>query len=178
MEAAAQPTPLSDVLIDEMTWRCAPRPRRAEWQQAIADLIEEGTFFFDKSAEPQVMPPAALHGRVELQPDGVRLLLYAANGTEVGRMELKHSVLAPLLREYVQKLSAFDGGLDSVGGDAEQFEAMDIARRLIHDDAAELLQRSCVGARPDHKTARRLFTLLVLLMHDPEKLSPASPWPS
>ena len=36
MEAAAQPTPLSDVLIDEMTWRCAPRPRRAEWQQAIA----------------------------------------------------------------------------------------------------------------------------------------------
>lgn len=178
MEAAAQPTPLSDVLIDEMTWSCAPRPRRAEWQQAIAELIEEGTFFFDHSAQPQAARPAALHGRVEIQPDGVRLSLCTAGGAEVGRMELKHSVLAPLLREYIQKLSAFDAGLDGLGSDAAQFEAMDIARRLIHDDAAELVQRSCVGARPDHKTARRLFTLLVLLMHDPEKLSLTSAWPS
>ena len=124
--------------------------------------------------------PAGSIGVLGVSLGGVSAILAAAHEPAIGATvsDCAFAELAPLLREYVQKLSAFDAGVDGLGSDAAQFEAMDIARRLIHDDAAELVQRSCVGARPDHKTARRLFTLLVLLMHDPEKLTLASSWPS
>lgn len=174
MDGSVQPTPLVDVLIDETTWRCATGSRQAEWLQAIAELIEESAFFIEPDGAGSSGQPPELHGRIVVTADAVRLDLYDPHGVRVGSMEILQPVLAPVLRDYLQTLQAFDGGPFSDA--SPQFEAMDIARRLLHDDAAELVQRSCVGARPDHKTARRLFTLLVLLTHDPAKLSQPSAW--
>lgn len=188
MRDAAQPVLLADVHIDEATWRLANGPRHAEWRQAIAELVEDGAFTLDadgevgRGSDTKREPPVTLRGRVALAPDAVKLWLFDGRDDEVGHMELQRPVLAPLLREYTQLVSSLESALGdstgSLGDPAPQVEAIDIARRLLHDDAAELLRRSCVGARPDHKTARRLFTLLVLLTHDTTGQSLASAWPS
>lgn len=189
MRDAAQPALLADVDIDEATWRLANGPRHAEWRQAIAELVEDGAFTLDPDGEAQRTrtpadgePPVTLRGRVALAPDAVKLWLFDGRDDEVGHMELQRPVLAPLLREYTQLVSSLESALgDSTGSAADpapRVEAIDIARRLLHDDGAELLRRSCVGARPDHKTARRLFTLLVLLTHDTSVRNLASAWPS
>jgi uncharacterized protein (UPF0262 family) len=186
MRDAVQPALLKDVRIDEATWRCANEPRHAEWRQAIAELVEDGTFTLDPDGKQPGRQdgarPIALRGRVALAPDAVKLSLFDGRDDEVGRMELQRPVLAPLLREYTQLVtsleSALGDGTGSLGDPAPRVEAIDIARRLLHDDAAELLRRSCVGARPDHKTARRLFTLLVLLTHDTTGRNLASAWPA
>ena len=58
----------------------------------------------------------------------------------------------------------------SLGDNSPRLEALDIAKRIIHDEAAETLQARCRLLRPSHPTARRLFTLLVTLRHDTANL--------
>lgn len=188
MRDSAQPALLADVHIDEATWSLANGPRHAEWRQAIAELIEDSSFTLDPDGQTARVgdapkePPVTLRGRVALAPDAVKLWLFDGRDDEVGRMELQRPVLAPLLREYTHLVTSLESALGdmtgSAGDPAPRVEAIDIARRLVHDDGAELLRRSCVGARPDHKTARRLFTLLVLLTHDTSGRNLASAWPA
>ncbi|MCS6915766.1 MAG: UPF0262 family protein [Myxococcales bacterium] len=154
--------PLVDVLIDDVTWACATRARRAEWRQTISELIEEGGF---EAAEPD-----PLRAYVTVHRDGIALALHGPRGQQVGRLELPQAVIAPLLREYMAIITEM---LRTGGGPASpRLEALDIAKRLTHDDAAELLQQHFHDVRPDQATARRLFTLLVELTHDTTKLGP------
>ena len=58
----------------------------------------------------------------------------------------------------------------SVGGNSPRLEALDIAKRITHDEAGEAIASAMRGL-PDHATARRLFTLLVTLYHDTTRLA-------
>jgi uncharacterized protein (UPF0262 family) len=150
---------LADVLVDDVTWRCATRTRRQEWLTAIADLVEEAQL-------RAVASP--LRAFVTVEADGIRVLFHDPHGAEVGRMELPRATIAPLFREYFTLLSALAN--QGSGGYSPQVEALDIARRLIHNDAADLLIAHAEAVIPTHQTARRLFTLLTLLTHDTSKL--------
>lgn len=159
--------PLADVLIDDITWRCATRARRAEWLQAITDLVDEA-----KLLAPTALP---LRVYVTVEAHGIAAAFHDPRGTQVGRLVVPRVAIAPLFREYMQTLHSIAGSASAVN--SPQLEALDIARRLTHDDAAQLLIRHCETVRPDHATARRLFTLLVLLTHDTTKLQSAPAWP-
>lgn len=152
--------PLNDVLIDDETWRCATRARRREWKQTIAELVDEAIF----SAETG----GPLRAYVTLHKAGIAVALHDPGGHEVGRLELPQGVIAPVFQEYmgiVRELVKSGRGVRS-----PEFEALDIAKRLTHDDAAEILQRHFRDVQPDLTTARRLFTLLVVLTYDTTKL--------
>lgn len=151
---------LADLLVDDVTWRCATRPRRAEWLQAISELCDEGEFAAPSSE--------VLRAYVTVEPDCIRAAFHGPRGIEVGRLMLPRPIIAPMFREYMALLVAI--GNQGAAGYSPQVEALDIARRLMHDDAAELLISHSVGVIPNHSTARRLFTLLVLLTHDTTKL--------
>ena len=72
--------------------------------------------------------------------------------------------LRPLMAEYmdiIQKMARLQNGQNS-----PQLEALDIAKRITHDEAGELVQSMLPSIRPTHGTARRIFTLLVTLFHD------------
>lgn len=150
---------LAEVLVDDVTWRCATRPRRQEWLQAIAELVEDATF-----EAPQAVP---LRAYITVERDGIRGEFHDPAGEELGRLELPRASIAPIFREYVTLLQGIG---NQGGGYSPQMEALDIARRLIHNDAADLVIRHSTGVVPDHKTARLIFTLLVLLTHDTTKL--------
>ena len=51
-----------------------------------------------------------------------------------------------------------------------RLEALDIAKRITHDEAGEAVAGLLGELKPDHATARRFFTLLVTLLHDTTRL--------
>jgi uncharacterized protein (UPF0262 family) len=157
---ASEPCRVADVLVDDLTWRWATRPRRAEWQQAIAELCEEGEI------ESSAQSPLRIY--VTVKSDSILALFHDPRGAEVGRLELPRPIIAPVFREYMTLLTSI--GAQGAEGYSPQVEALDIARRLVHNDAAELLMRHSTALTPTHKTARRLFTLFVLLTHDTTKM--------
>lgn len=151
---------LADLLVDDVTWRYATRPRRAEWLQAIGELCEEGIV-----SAPSASP---LRVYVTVEPTCIRVVFHDPHGAQAGRLELPRPIIAPVFREYMALLTAI--GTQGTAGYSPQVEALDIARRLMHNDAAELVMRHATGVTPDLETARRLFTLFVLLTHDTTKL--------
>lgn len=155
---------IADLLVDDVTWRVATRPRRAEWQQAIGELIEEGELAAPSGTEEH----APLRIYVTVKSDQIDALFHDRRGFEVGRLSLPRTIIAPVFREYMTLLTSI--GAQGAEGYSPQVEALDIARRLIHNDAADLLIRHAEQVIPSHKTARRLFTLFVLLTHDTTKL--------
>lgn len=159
--------PLADVLIDDITWRCATRARRAEWLQAITELVDEAVL-----EAPTTQP---LRAYVTVEAAGISAAFHDPRGAQVGRLSVPRQAIAPLFREYMHILTNIAN--HGTAANSPQIEALDIARRLTHDDAAELLIRHCESVVPDHATARRLFTLLVLLTHDTTKLHAAPAWP-
>jgi uncharacterized protein (UPF0262 family) len=168
-EVASQRAPLTDVLVDDVTWRCATRVRRAEWTLAISELVEEAVLQIAADVP-------SLRAQVLVESSGITVSFVDPRGVEVGRLAVTRLTIAPVFREYMKILRSLgQGDLAEV---SPHYEALDIARRLVHDDAAELLQRHCEGVHPDRPTARRMFTLLVLLTHDTTKLHAVPQWPT
>ena len=96
--AAAQ---LADVLIDDVTWSCATRPRRAEWRQAIDELLEEAVF--------EAGPAVPLLGYLTVHREGIAIALHGPTGHVAGQMELPQPLIAPVLREYMGIVSEMIG---------------------------------------------------------------------
>jgi uncharacterized protein (UPF0262 family) len=154
------PSRLREVLIDDSTWDAADIARRAEWLSAIADLVAD--HHFDLPGE------SGLRLLVTDAPEHITLDLVDDGGQLVARASLPASALADSLHEYVETCREMTRL--GVGDNSPRLEALDIAKRLIHDEAAEIVQRLCRVLRPDHSTARRLFTLAVTLRHDTTRL--------
>lgn len=156
---------LVDLFVDDVTWGCATRARRADWLQAIADLQEDSQLEVGFAHPPA---PQSLRAYITVGANAIRVAFHDDRGDERGRIELSRGVIAPIFREYMSLLQA----ISTLGETAysPQVEALDIARRLMHNDAADLVIRHADGVIPDHRTARRLFTLFVLLTHDTTKL--------
>ena len=168
-QAAPNRAALTDVLIDDVTWRCATRPRRAEWQLAISELVEEAVVETADDVH-------TLRAQVLVESAAISVVFVDRRGAEIGRLAVTRLTIAPVFREYMKILRTLSQG--DLAEVSPHFEALDIARRLVHDDAAELLQRHSDSVQLDRRTARRLFTLLVLLTHDTTKLQAVPQWPT
>jgi uncharacterized protein (UPF0262 family) len=168
MHEAAHRVALTDVLIDDVTWRCATRARRHEWTLAISELVEEGVLYTQTDF-------GSLRGYVLVEATAITVMFANPRGSEVGRLQVTRLTIAPVFREYMKILKNIDQS--QLAEVSPHFEALDIARRLVHDDAAELLQRHADSVALDRSTARRLFTLLVLLTHDTTKMQAVPQWP-
>lgn len=158
---------LTEVYIDDVTWGCATRARRAEWQQTMTELVAD-------SRCEQVLtlgeaPAQALRAYVTVEPTALRVAFHDERGDERGLIELSRGVIAPVFREYFSLLTAISSL--GIGAYSPQVEALDIARKLMHNDAADLIIRHATRIVPDHRTARHLFTLFLLVTHDTTKLN-------
>lgn len=161
---------LVDVLIDDVTWGCATRARRAEWLQQISELVDESRF--DVLRAPADSEVSSLRGYLTVEATGLRVVFHDERGDERGHIELSRGVIGPVFREYFSLLTAI--ATMGAGAYSPQVEALDIARRLMHNDAADLVIRHATRVVPDHRTARHLFTLFLLVTHDTTRLHSAS----
>ena len=149
-----------DITLDEHTiiWRSADIEQ--ERRIAIFDLIE-GNFF-----RPAREYPDGYAG-----PYKIRL------GVEEGRLAIEISRDdGQLLETYILGLGRFrrpikdyfaicDSYYQAIRQSTpQQIETVDMARRAIHNEAAELLKERLAGKiEIDFDTARRLFTLICVL---------------
>ena len=139
----------------------AASPARAEeWRLSIHALLDDARLAVDA--------PVSLF--VDRDPEGL-LFVWLRDGTAVSRMTIRASALQRHLDEY-ESVCRMLGSLehDAAG---QRLEALDMAKKLAHDDAARTLRALCEPIAPDHTTSRRLFTLVFALLVDTTRLSGA-----
>ncbi len=151
---------IAHIALDEETiiWRNADIEQ--ERRVAIYDLIEENSFKPVRSAERGANGPYRLSLSVQ---DG-RLLLEIRDEDE----QLLETLLLGLarfrrpIREYFAICDSYYQAIRKAT--PSEIETIDMARRGIHDQAAELLLERLQGkVETDFPTARRLFTLICVL---------------
>ncbi len=151
---------ISHIELDEATilWRNADIEQ--ERRIAIFDLIEENTFRPLRAWEAGHIGPYRLllacnDGRLALaiSDQGEALLETLVLG--LGRFRRP-------IREYFAICDSYYQAIRKAT--AAEIETIDMARRGIHNHAAELLLERLDGkVATDHATARRLFTLICVL---------------
>jgi uncharacterized protein (UPF0262 family) len=167
--------PLQDTLIelrlDDKTWASGSPTRRAEWRLCIDEVLSEGVFADGDGAEV----PRGQRGLITVLPTAIELQLRAGPPAEdvLALHRIPVAQLRPLMQEYmetIQQMARLPHGQNS-----PQLEALDIAKRITHDEAGDLMRTLLPSLRPSHGTARRLFTLLVTIFHDTTRIAVAHP---
>jgi uncharacterized protein (UPF0262 family) len=150
----AQPR-IIDIQLDERTIIRRNEDVEQEKRIAIFDLLEGNRF-----------DPAGLEGpfRILLRVEDNRLAIDIKNdaGAPLETVRLGLARFRRLIRDY---FAICDSYYKAVRSDTpHRIEAVDMARRAIHNEAAELLQE-CLDGKidTDFDTARRLFTLICVL---------------
>lgn len=149
-----------DIQLDEGTilWRSADIEQ--ERRIAIFDLIEENHF------SPQRATPDNYAGpyRVLLSVEEGRLVMQIKreDGTPLETLILGLARFRRPIRDYFAICDSYFQAIRQ--STPAQIETVDMARRGIHNEAAELLKERLDGKiEIDFDTARRLFTLICVL---------------
>lgn len=149
------------VEIDE---RGLARPTPAIEQErkvAIFDLLDDNSFSLP-AREERAAPsgPYRLHLAIR---DGRLVFDVATEGAEkVGEFHLSLGPFRQVVKDYFQICESYFEAVKRLP--PSQIEAIDMARRGIHNEGARVLQERLDGkARVDIATARRLFTLICVL---------------
>ncbi len=137
-----------------------------ERKAAIFDLIEENKFY---PARVKADGPYALH----LSIIGNYLLLDVRNPTDFSPISAHYLSLTPfrgLIRDYFRVREHYFEAIKSA--QIYQIEAVDMGRRGLHNEAAEILRTRLKNKlEMDHQTARRLFTLICAVQPLAERTS-------
>jgi uncharacterized protein (UPF0262 family) len=149
-----------DVQLDERTilWRSADIEQ--ERRIAIYDLLEGNHFAPKKRHEDDYAGPYRLtlaveEGRLALKIDREDGSHLETHVLALGRFKRPVRDYFAICDSYYQAIRA---------STPQQIETVDMARRAIHNEAAELLKERLDGKiEVDFDTARRLFTLLCVL---------------
>ncbi|HMC91237.1 MAG TPA: UPF0262 family protein [Allosphingosinicella sp.] len=144
-----------DVELDERTIIRRSDEIEQERRVAIFDLLEANFF-----------QPEGLDGpfRILLRIEDNRLAIEVKD--EAGqRLETIRLGLARFKRPVRDYFAICDSYFKAVRAESPHgLEAIDMARRAVHNEAAELLQECLTGkVELDFDTARRLFTLICVL---------------
>ena len=149
-----------DIALDQesIIWRSADVEQ--ERRIAIFDLLEENHFQPARGHEDGYAGPY----RVRLSTQEGRLVIEVdrEDGTPLEAVILGLARFRRPIRDYFAICDSYFQAIRQAT--AQQIETVDMARRAIHNQAAELLMERLDGkVEVDFDTARRLFTLICVL---------------
>ncbi|ANY18572.1 hypothetical protein A6F68_00036 [Tsuneonella dongtanensis] len=151
---------IAKIALDEDTilWRNADVEQ--ERRVAIYDLIEENLF------KPLRAVEAGHHGpydlRLAVHEGRLVLTIGDMDGHDLETLVLGLARFRRPIRDYFAICDSYYQAIRKAT--AAEIETIDMARRAIHNDAADLLLERLDGkVETDHPTARRLFTLICVL---------------
>lgn len=155
---------MMDLRLHGAIWRSAD-DRRDAWQRALDELNAENTL------RAPAWPEGDLSLEIVRLPSGAFLLrLYRDVFERLDEISLDPEGLAHVFSDYAQTIRH----MVHMHQDAPTrgFESLDHAKRVVHDEAAALMQESLAPTvEATNDDARRLFTLLFLIAGDlPEHL--------
>lgn len=129
-----------------------------ERKVAVFDLLEDNAFSIPRAAEfpgPYRLALAVREGRLVF---GVS----TEDGETVAEFHLSMGPFRQVVKDYFQICESYFDAVKRLP--PSQIEAIDMARRGIHNEGARVLQERLEGkALVDTATARRLFTLICVL---------------
>ncbi len=127
-----------------------------ERRVAIYDLLEDNDFaLVDGAAGPYKLSLGVEENRVTFDVcDGA--------GERMARFRLPLTPFRSVIRDYFTICESYYEAIKSAS--PSRIEAIDVGRRSLHDEGAELLrERLAARVDVDGDTARRLFTLICVL---------------
>jgi uncharacterized protein (UPF0262 family) len=149
---------IESVHLDEKTLVRRRAEVEHERKVAIYDLLEDNLF---RVMDEAVSGPYSLH----LSIDGDKLC-FAVN--DVSEAPLTNAFLSlkgfrSIVKEYFMICESYFSAIRTAS--PSQIEAIDMGRRGLHNDGAEMLRERLheKGIEVDKDTARRLFTLVCVL---------------
>ncbi len=161
MTDAPENSRLIDLVLDEATIGRANADIEHERAVAIFDLLEENSFWpiGHQCADGQVPEYKLSLGVVEQR---LVFSVRDAQDQDVATHILSLSPFRQTVKEYYQICESYYEAIRSAS--PSQIEAIDMARRGLHNDGSETLKERLSGKiEIDFDTARRLFTLICVL---------------
>jgi len=147
---------LCAITLDEHSVVHRSRAIEQEREVAIFDLLEKNVFrLAGGSGGPY---------RLTLGLEENRLVLDVAleDGTPHGKVLLSLTPLRKVVKDYFLICESYYKAIRTAP--PHQIESLDMARRTLHDEGAQELQKRLDGKiETDFDTARRLFTLVCVL---------------
>lgn len=147
---------LVSVTLDEASIGRGAADQEHERQIAIYDLIDENSFALPgRDAGPYGL-------NIALQESKLALEIADQNGIRIATHILSLTPFRGLLKDYFMICESYYAAIRTAM--PRQIEAIDMGRRAVHDEAADLLVERLKGKiECDRDTARRLFTLVAAL---------------
>ena len=154
LAASGAPSLARVVLDGEALTRLSPL-QEADRAQAVADLAAENLFELPGRTGPFELHLSVQEGRLVFD-------LRDAQDAPVAAIGLSMGPFRGLIKDYQMLVDSHLLAVEE--GREERIQAIDMGRRGLHNEGAELLlQRLDRKARLDFETARRLFTLICVL---------------
>ena len=143
----------------------AKAPRRtaeAEHERAIAiyDILEDNSFSLVGGVGEQLGGPFHLYLRAEGRH--IRFDIRDSGDTELAQFYMALGPLRRVMRDYFQVCDTYYEAIRTKS--PSQIQAIDMGRRALHNEGAEILRGRLDGkVATDEMTSRRLFTLICVL---------------
>ncbi|WP_159978711.1 MULTISPECIES: UPF0262 family protein [unclassified Novosphingobium] len=151
---------ISHIELDDATilWRNADIEQ--ERRIAIFDLIEDNVFNPLRTCAAGHEGPYRL--RLSVRDGRLSLEIAGEDGEVLETLVLGLARFRRPIREYFAICESYYQAIRKAT--AQEIETIDMARRGVHNEAAEMLLERLEGKiETDHPTARRLFTLICVL---------------
>lgn len=139
-----------------------------EGQENISAAIRKDydTALRDLQADSVFQPAKDRHGpyRLELYIEENKLIFHITNakGKDIPYLVLSLKPYQRIIKDYFMIVQSYDEAMRD--GKPSRIEAIDMGRRGLHNEGAELLQQRLADKIAlDFDTARRLFTLICVL---------------
>ena len=146
----------------DMTGMPAPTAEiEQERKVAIFDLLEDNSFALP-AREDRAAPPGPYHVTLSIRDKRLVFDVDTEAGDDAAEFHLSLSPFRQVVKDYWQICESYYDAVKRLP--PSQIEAIDMARRGIHNEGARVVQERLDGkAEVDIDTARRLFTLICVL---------------
>ena len=132
-----------------------------ERRVAIFDLLEDNSFGLPLR-EDRPAPPGPYRLGLAIREGRLVFDIATEDAAKVGEFHLSLGPFRQVVKDYFQICESYFDAVKRLP--PSQIEAIDMARRGIHNEGATVLQERLEGkAVVDSNTARRLFTLICVL---------------
>ena len=152
---------LCQIEIDE-NGLARPTPEiEQERRVAIYDLIEENSFALPPRTERE-LPHGPYRLHLAIREGRLVFDIATEDGAKAAEFHLSLGPFRQVVKDYFQICESYFEAVKRLA--PAQIEAIDMARRGIHNEGAAILRERLSGkAEIDTDTARRLFTLICVL---------------
>jgi uncharacterized protein (UPF0262 family) len=132
-----------------------------ERRVAIFDLLEENAFTLPER-DGRAVPAGPYRLGLAIREGRLVFDIATEDQTSVGAFHLSLGPFRQVVKDYFQICESYFEAVKRLP--PSQIEAIDMARRGIHNEGARVLQERLEGkAEVDTATARRLFTLICVM---------------